>query len=682
MQPHEVYGLLKFSSQSGHLPSDATNVHPSESIDFAGRRSFIRNGGIALGLIALSNAVPWFATSVLAATDAEAVRSNALSSAAESESDQPAPQEREPRVEVTRDEFSPHYLVRRGSPTGEWAPLPNSIGVVAIETHQGKATIKLQDDAGTNYWLDPLGLATHYAGESPLQRLRRLVDAYAVPAPGLDLTNRDLLHSITFRLASDRTDTATGYLYEVTPNGEAIVRLPSRLGTNVFEVISDQGLPVTLYPQLVSVPASLINGIDLEDRVHSQADEGVDSSQLAEPVKLSERQQLQKRQEQFVALVRPQSPNHSPSTEWSVQLGYSLQYEALRKSTMAQTFDDLLRFSEETGAGGWLLGDIINNLYPETQNSINSISARNSFVINGVCYITGANQNGIDVIVKIEGDTITPLVTLTEQNQNNRRIIGAFPLPQQPDRYWVISFLQQSNGINDSLDLLDLQSSPPRFRKLHFPVIPGYRRYDLYVTNPKLRLTSTGQVMVTRYGFGEDPIPDRDDEGGGEWIVDTEELLRLASTGGSGDIEVPAERITAINHSFGLVVPSGAYGQRLNTMGNPLPLVDNEVWLPIAMSNFVSGSVSRFFRTLCWHKNNVVDEFDVQDPTNGLAPQSQVGITTGWNPHHDRTTIRDGVAHLLAYTYPRTENTPFFGVIAVRQIGNGSFELVPEANLD
>lgn len=72
-------------------------------------------------------------------------------------------------VEVPRDEFSPHYLVRRGSPTGELVPLPGTSRVETITAHNGKAILKLRDDSDTEYWLDPLGINPSYAGESPLK---------------------------------------------------------------------------------------------------------------------------------------------------------------------------------------------------------------------------------------------------------------------------------------------------------------------------------------------------------------------------------------------------------------------------------------------------------------------------------------------------------------------------------
>ncbi|HNQ16802.1 MAG TPA: twin-arginine translocation signal domain-containing protein [Candidatus Woesebacteria bacterium] len=569
-------------------------------------------------------------------------------------------------------EFSPHYLVQQGGIDGAWVPLPVNAQVEAATQILGKAYIRLKDDNDVVYFLNPLAIEPKYVAQSPLERIERLVREYSLPLENIpNLSNKELLHEVRFKLMANEEHESQGYLFEITSDKQALVWLPQRLSERYFET---EG--VTIYPQLICVPDSLIVGFDPDTELTNNIEPTKKSATRNTPEKSLPDLAL----EQLWQQDYPKTHEAAQSFDWQNKVGYQHNPEMLRGESIAETAENLLKYCTSSGGGGTFFIQTLRSLYPQFEPSIQTISLRNSFTVNGVAYITGINQSNQDGIYKIANNTVERIISFTAENAQGRRVGGAFPLPEKADRFWVVSFYQ-SSGIQDSLELIDLHNQPNGNRKLRFPSIGNNPYYDLYCIYVKFNPTGT-HAMVTRYGFGFQPPPPtgRVDEGGGEWIVDLAELTRRALIPGTGDIEVPTVRITGTNHSFGLGFTDGYFDKYVQTATTP-STVQNRVYLPLILNRFLANLSIRGSEALCWHKNNDVDTYRLPSaqPT-GLVPRTNLGLTTGWNPHERISGTIGSEARSLAYTYPRPNmggpHTAIFGVLPMRKNSAGSFEFV------
>lgn len=124
--------------------------------------------------------------------------------------------------------------------------------------------------------------------------MQRWVIQHDVPTEIEDLTNKEWLHKIRFTLTRGKPHERIGYIFEVTPNGEALVLINEQLGERYFERSSD-GQPVTHYPQLLMVPLSLIQDFDPNisstNRIHGNRSEKNIEEQTEDEI-LSARERL------------------------------------------------------------------------------------------------------------------------------------------------------------------------------------------------------------------------------------------------------------------------------------------------------------------------------------------------------------------------------------------------------
>lgn len=674
MQPHEVLGFARVFQQSVRLFSDGVTELSDAQVNFRERRSLLKHGGAAATVALLLNAFPFLAESVFAAT---------------AEAGAPTSPEQARLVDVPRNEFSPHFRVRRGSPTGEWAPMPNSFGVAAIELFQGKATIKLQDDAGINYWLDPLALQPARAAESPLKRLQRLVQTHNIPTTITDWNNKELLHRLRFQLTANEPNYRDGYIFDLSPNGDAIVWIDERLGERYFETDGIWGR-VDFYPQLILVPQSMAQGFNpTRELLHNTTLADLTPTPLPTADEEAE----------FLELLMYPSKDRGPqrstnNQDWRNNVGYSVDYESLRKATLAATAADLLRQSSHQNMArertySEYIVDVLHTLYPNHRTELASVVIRNSFVIDDVVYLAGRSIYHTDQIWKLSGNALPEKhFDFQLTNPTDRFLFGAFPIPSSDDsRYWIISYEQPVGGINNSLELMDRyhQTSQTR-RKVRFIDEEGEPLPDLYCSYGKY--DPTGRYLIlTRYGFGTgDSV--RTDEGGGEWVVDMQELAALIALGGTDDIIMPATRITDIHHSFSQTFTDRSFAQEIRTPPTA-SLYRRKVFLPAVWKNAIMSLLVNTTQAFSSHKRNRFRFSVVPRPPVSLLELHEIGLTTGWNPnvlYYTEEFTNQGRKYLLViHTYPRTnmgyEGQSIRGIVLMEQLPDGSYRYVDPSEL-